>query len=157
SSSRGPPTTGSRWRGRSTRRSPPTTTSGGSRRWSSTPATKRNPPCGCPRSTPPGSWPSPPPTCCPSSSRAAPSTGHRAPSPSTRGGRAGVLLADPIVPALGHLFVSHPWHGVPIGDQAPERVTVYVEMVPTDTVKYELDKESGLLTVDRPQKYSNVP
>ena len=66
-------------------------------------------------------------------------------------------MGDPIVSALGHLFVSHPWHGVPIGDGAPERVTVYVEMVPTDTLKYELDKDTGLLTVDRPQKYSNVP
>ncbi len=28
-------------------------------------------------------------------------------------------------------------------------------MVPTDVVKYELDKDSGLLRVDRPQKYSN--
>jgi inorganic pyrophosphatase len=34
-------------------------------------------------------------------------------------------------------------------------VTCYVEIVPTDTVKFELDKESGLLKVDRPQKYSN--
>jgi inorganic pyrophosphatase len=66
-------------------------------------------------------------------------------------------LSDPIAPALGLLFVSHPWHGVPLGDAAPDRVTVYVEMVPTDTVKYELDKKTGLLTVDRPQKYSNVP
>jgi inorganic pyrophosphatase len=59
--------------------------------------------------------------------------------------------------ALGLLCKSHPWHGVPIGADAPGRVTVYVEMVPTDTVKYELDKDTGLLTVDRPQKYSNVP
>ena len=35
-------------------------------------------------------------------------------------------------------------------------ITVYVELVPADTVKYELDKESGLLRVDRPQRYSNV-
>jgi inorganic pyrophosphatase len=60
-------------------------------------------------------------------------------------------------PAWSLLFKSHPWHGVSIGAGAPERITVYVEMVPTDTVKYELDKETGLLTVDRPQKYSNVP
>ena len=66
-------------------------------------------------------------------------------------------MSDPIALPLGLLFVSHPWHGVPLGDAAPERVTVYVEMVPTDTVKYELDKKTGLLTVDRPQKYSNVP
>jgi inorganic pyrophosphatase len=57
---------------------------------------------------------------------------------------------------LEHFFRSHPWHGVPIGARAPDVVTVYVEMVPTDTVKYELDKDTVLLKVDRPQKYSNV-
>jgi inorganic pyrophosphatase len=45
---------------------------------------------------------------------------------------------------------------VPIGERAPDVVTAYIEMVPTDTVKYELDKATGLLRVDRPQKYSNV-
>jgi inorganic pyrophosphatase len=35
-------------------------------------------------------------------------------------------------------------------------VTAYVELVPTDTVKYELDKASGYLRIDRPQKFSNV-
>jgi inorganic pyrophosphatase len=54
------------------------------------------------------------------------------------------------------VFKAHPWHGVSIGERAPEIVTVYVEIVPTDTVKYELDKETGYLWVDRPQKYSNV-
>lgn len=44
-----------------------------------------------------------------------------------------------------------------LGDDAPERITCYIECVPTDTVKYELDKHSGLLKVDRPQKFSNVP
>jgi inorganic pyrophosphatase len=53
-------------------------------------------------------------------------------------------------------FKAHPWHGVSVGEHAPEIVTVYVEIVPTDTVKYELDKETGYLRVDRPQKYSNV-
>ncbi|MEO8360056.1 MAG: inorganic pyrophosphatase [Vicinamibacteria bacterium] len=57
--------------------------------------------------------------------------------------------------ALGALFQSHPWHGVPIGKDAPHVVTAYIEIVPTDTVKYELDKDTGLLRVDRPQKYSN--
>jgi inorganic pyrophosphatase len=57
--------------------------------------------------------------------------------------------------ALGALFPSHPWHGVPIGKDAPNVVTAYIEIVPTDTVKYELDKDTGLLRVDRPQKYSN--
>jgi len=54
------------------------------------------------------------------------------------------------------LFRSHPWHGVPIGAKAPQVVTTYVEIVPTDAVKYELDKETGMLRLDRPQQYSNV-
>jgi inorganic pyrophosphatase len=54
------------------------------------------------------------------------------------------------------LFRAHPWHGVSIGDQAPEVVTAYIEIVPSDTVKYELDKPTGHLKVDRPQKFSNV-
>jgi inorganic pyrophosphatase len=52
-------------------------------------------------------------------------------------------------------FRAHPWHGVSCGEDAPQVVTCYIEIVPTDTVKFELDKESGLLKVDRPQKYSN--
>ncbi|HMO81001.1 MAG TPA: inorganic pyrophosphatase [Pyrinomonadaceae bacterium] len=51
---------------------------------------------------------------------------------------------------------AHPWHGVPIGDAAPDEVTVFIEIVPRDTVKYEVDKESGYLKIDRPQQYSNV-
>lgn len=57
---------------------------------------------------------------------------------------------------LEQLFRSHPWHGVSIGEAAPAVVTAYVEIVPTDTVKYELDKATGILCVDRPQMYSNV-
>jgi len=56
---------------------------------------------------------------------------------------------------MGLLFRAHPWHGVSIGDQAPEVVTAYIEIVPTDTVKYEVDKVSGFLKVDRPQRFSN--
>ena len=54
------------------------------------------------------------------------------------------------------LFRSHPWHGIDIGPNAPFVVMTYVEMVPTDTVKYEMDKVSGYLRLDRPQRYSNV-
>lgn len=54
------------------------------------------------------------------------------------------------------LFRAHPWHGVPLGDRAPEQVTCYIEITTADTVKYELDKTTGLLTLDRPQRYSNV-
>lgn len=51
---------------------------------------------------------------------------------------------------------AHPWHGIPIGENAPAEVTVFVEIVPRDTVKYEVDKETGYLKIDRPQQYSNV-
>ena len=57
---------------------------------------------------------------------------------------------------MGLRYKSHPWHGVNIGKESPEVITSYIEMVPTDTVKYEVDKESGYLKIDRPQKYSNV-
>jgi inorganic pyrophosphatase len=57
---------------------------------------------------------------------------------------------------IGSLFKSHPWHGVHIGSEAPSVVTAYIEIVPTDTVKYETDKISGILRIDRPQRYSNV-
>ena len=50
---------------------------------------------------------------------------------------------------------AHPWHGVSFGDGAPSIVSTYIEIVPSDTIKYEIDKASGLLKVDRPQKYSN--
>lgn len=53
-------------------------------------------------------------------------------------------------------YIHHPWHGVDIGSRAPEIVTSYIEITPSDTVKYEIDKASGILKVDRPQQYSNV-
>jgi inorganic pyrophosphatase len=51
---------------------------------------------------------------------------------------------------------AHPWHGVDVGPDAPRVLTAYIEIVPTDAVKYELDKESGILKIDRPQQFSNV-
>ncbi len=51
---------------------------------------------------------------------------------------------------------AHPWHGIEIGTSAPAEVTVFIEIVPRDTVKYEVDKETGYLKIDRPQQYSNV-
>ena len=53
-------------------------------------------------------------------------------------------------------YRAHPWHGLSLGEDAPEIVNCYIEMVPTDTVKYELDKTTGILKVDRPQKYSSL-
>ncbi len=53
-------------------------------------------------------------------------------------------------------FQSHPWHGVNIGENAPNEVMSFIEMTPSDTVKYEVDKDSGFMMVDRPQKFSNI-
>ncbi len=63
---------------------------------------------------------------------------------------------DPIGRLMGLRYKSHPWHGVDVGPNAPEVLTAFIEMVTTDTVKYEVDKVSGYLKIDRPQKYSNV-
>jgi inorganic pyrophosphatase len=53
----------------------------------------------------------------------------------------------------------HPWHGLHTwADDAPEDVVqVYIEMTPADVVKYELDKASGFLMVDRPQRTTSSP
>lgn len=58
-------------------------------------------------------------------------------------------------PILVAPHMAHPWHGISIGQRAPEVVAAFIEMVPTDTVKYEVDKRSGHLKIDRPQKYSS--
>ncbi len=63
---------------------------------------------------------------------------------------------DPIGKLIGLRYKSHPWHGIEIGDSAPCILTSFIEMVPTDTVKYEVDKASGYLTIDRPQKFSSI-
>lgn len=54
------------------------------------------------------------------------------------------------------IYKPHPWHGIPIGEKCPEIVTAYIEMVPNDSVKYEIDKVTGYRMVDRPQKFSNI-
>jgi inorganic pyrophosphatase len=53
-------------------------------------------------------------------------------------------------------YQAHPWHGVSPGEKAPDLVSSYIEIVPTDAVKYELDKASGHLKVDRPQRFSSM-
>ncbi|MEN8120997.1 MAG: inorganic pyrophosphatase [Bacteroidota bacterium] len=63
---------------------------------------------------------------------------------------------DPIGKLMGLRYKSHPWHGIEIGEKSPEIITSFIEMVPTDTVKYEADKASGYLSIDRPQKFSSI-
>ncbi len=51
----------------------------------------------------------------------------------------------------------HPWHGLSTGPEPPRLVHAYVEITPFDLVKYEIDKDSGYLKVDRPQRTSSLP
>jgi inorganic pyrophosphatase len=54
-------------------------------------------------------------------------------------------------------FRPHPWHGLEIGPEPPSIVNAFVEITPFDLVKYEVDKISGYLRVDRPQRTSSLP
>jgi inorganic pyrophosphatase len=63
---------------------------------------------------------------------------------------------DPLRELLAKLFQAHPWHGLEPGREAPAVVNAYIEIVPTDGVKYELDKATGHLRVDRPQRFSSL-
>jgi inorganic pyrophosphatase len=51
----------------------------------------------------------------------------------------------------------HPWHGLEPGANAPRIVNAYIEITPFDLMKYEVDKASGYLRVDRPQRTSSQP
>jgi inorganic pyrophosphatase len=51
----------------------------------------------------------------------------------------------------------HPWHGLNPGPDVPRVVTAYIEITPFDLVKYEIDKATGYLRVDRPQRSSSQP
>lgn len=54
-------------------------------------------------------------------------------------------------------FRPHPWHGLAVGPEPPEVLNAYIEITPFDLMKYEVDKESGYLRVDRPQRSSAQP
>jgi inorganic pyrophosphatase len=51
----------------------------------------------------------------------------------------------------------HPWHGLSIGREPPIHVNAYIEITPFDLIKYEVDKHTGYLRVDRPQRTSSQP
>lgn len=57
---------------------------------------------------------------------------------------------------FNHMHKAHPWHGIDLGPNCPDEIRAFIEIVPTDTVKYEVDKASGYLCLDRPQKFSNI-
>lgn len=56
-----------------------------------------------------------------------------------------------------HRFRAHPWHGLEVGPKPPHLVNAYIEITPFDLVKYELDKDTGFMAVDRPQLTSSLP
>lgn len=60
-------------------------------------------------------------------------------------------------PSPFYRWRPHPWHGLSPGDEAPGLVDCYIEITPFDLVKYEVDKETGYLRVDRPQRTSSMP
>lgn len=60
-------------------------------------------------------------------------------------------------PTEFHRYRPHPWHGLKTGREPPRFVTAYVEITPLDTVKYEIDKVTGYLKVDRPQRGAAQP
>lgn len=47
------------------------------------------------------------------------------------------------------MTVLHPWHGVHYGDGAPRKVTAVIEIPQGSRCKYEIDKPTGLLKMDR--------
>ena len=61
--------------------------------------------------------------------------------------------------------MTHPWHDVPVGEAAPEEFNAVIEISKGSKVKYELEKETGLLMVDRilyssvvyPANYGFIP
>ena len=51
---------------------------------------------------------------------------------------------------------AHPWHGVPARAPTAGVLNAYIEIVPTDVVKNEVDNASGLLRLDRPHEFSSL-
>ena len=60
-----------------------------------------------------------------------------------------------VIDALNKRYTSHPWHGIEIGEKSPNVVNAFIEIIPADSIKYEIHKPSGYIMVDRPQKFSN--
>jgi inorganic pyrophosphatase len=59
-------------------------------------------------------------------------------------------------PKTFYRWRPHPWHGLEAGEKLPGIVNAYIEMTPFDAVKYEVDKTTGYLRVDRPQLTSSM-
>ena len=60
-------------------------------------------------------------------------------------------------PAPFYKWRPHPWHGLEAGKNPTALVHAYIEITPFDSVKYEVDKTTGYLKVDRPHRTSSQP
>lgn len=60
-------------------------------------------------------------------------------------------------PSKFYRWRPHPWHGLEVGPEPPGVVHAYIEITPYDLVKYEIDKSTGYIRVDRPQQTSSQP
>ncbi|KAM0885073.1 hypothetical protein ACQ4PT_030573 [Festuca glaucescens] len=88
------------------------------------------------------------------------------PSAAEQGRRPTPKLNERILSSLSRRSVAaHPWHDLEIGPEAPTVFNVVVEITKGSKVKYELDKKTGLIKVDRilyssvvyPHNYGFVP
>jgi inorganic pyrophosphatase len=66
-------------------------------------------------------------------------------------------MSSSVSPPSFYRWRPHPWHGLDAGVDAPQVVNAYIEITPFDTIKYEIDKATGYLRVDRPQRGSAQP
>jgi len=60
-------------------------------------------------------------------------------------------------PSPFYRWRPHPWHGLEVGPDPPRVVYAYIEITPFDLMKYEVDKATGYVRVDRPQRTSAQP
>jgi inorganic pyrophosphatase len=60
-------------------------------------------------------------------------------------------------PSPFYKWRPHPWHGLDLGSESPEIVNAYIEITPFDFIKYEVEKVTGYLKVDRPHRTSSQP
>ena len=50
---------------------------------------------------------------------------------------------------IWQMGLNHPWHDIPPGDESPRIVNAIIEIPRDSQQKYELDKETGILKLDR--------
>lgn len=60
-------------------------------------------------------------------------------------------------PSPFYKWRPHPWHGLDVGTESPKIVNAYIEITPFDFIKYEVEKVTGYLKVDRPHRTSSQP